>query len=276
MGQLRPVVPPRKVAQRVVSLRINPWAREVTEPRAFHIRGRTAKRWRLCGFAERYPCSLSYLCEGRFVAVHPLKAGSALFRIQPAEAEVCSDKKGTVAPADRQDPAAVRPVANAPVPQGPPRRTSLSNVVGTVSQGVGRWRCAGVSLCPLRHLLPPQTCWPSHQHDSGCRTLPPILAGIIVQIASQATAGGCPGRPWEKNLCPLPPYSSVLGGQKRRYPACRYRSKGCVSHGVRRACRLQGGPGPMHFASRYKAAGGSCFRSRANALSRSNGFIFER
>ena len=156
--------------------------------------------------------------------------------------------EGTVAPVRVVKTQPIRPVANAPVPQGRPADQPV-NVVGTVSQN-GRVGAAPAAATPAAAPQPVEVA-------SAPATAAPAAnpGGYYVQIASQPTVEGAQAS-WQtlSNR-----YSSVLGGRGVDIQRADIPGKG-VFHRVRVPAGTRDQANAL--CSRYKAAGGSCFVSR--------------
>ena len=149
----------------------------------------------------------------------------------------------------------IRPVANAPIPQGRPADQPV-NVVGTVTQA------GNVAAAPAPTAAPAQPVEVATAPAAAAPAAPAAAApaaanpgGYYVQIASQPSAEGAQAS-WQ-TLSGR--YSSVLGGRSVDIQRADIPGKG-VFHRV----RVPGGTRDQANAlcSRYKAAGGSCFVSR--------------
>lgn len=162
----------------------------------------------------------------------------------PADQTAAADPQAantTIAPVRVVTTSPIRPVANAPVPEGRPAEQPV-NVVGTVTQG------GNVAATPAPAAPPPQPV------DLASA---PVAnpGGYYVQIASQPTAEGAQAS-W-RTLSNR--YSDVLGGHSVDIQRADIAGKG-VFHRVRVAAGSREQANAL--CSSYKAAGGSCFVSR--------------
>lgn len=242
-----PVVSPRKVRTMIVKPDGSIVAREVSEPEA--------------SAPEAAPQTLAAAAPEPAPSVEPGQAPEAV-AAQPSAETVVSEPEqaagtdvaateGTVAPVRVVTTQLIRPVANAPVPQGRPADQPV-NVVGTVSQE-GR-----VGAAPAAPAVPaaPAAAEPVAVASAPATAAPAANpGGYYVQIASQPTAEGAQAS-W-RTLSSR--YSSVLGGLGVDIQRADIPGKG-VFHRV----RIPAGSRDQANAlcSRYKAAGGSCFVSR--------------
>lgn len=245
-----PVVSPRKVRTMIVKPDGSIVAREVSEPEA--------------SAPEPAPQTLAAAAPEPAPSVEAAEAPEAVAPQPPAETAVSEPEQaegtdvaateGTVAPVRVVTTQLIRPVANAPVPQGRPADQPV-NVVGTVSQE-GR-----VGAAPAAPAVPAATAAPAAAEPVAVASAPAAAApaanpgGYYVQIASQPTAEGAQAS-W-RTLSSR--YSSVLGGLGVDIQRADIPGKG-VFHRVRIPAGTRDQANAL--CSRYKAAGGSCFVSR--------------
>jgi hypothetical protein len=246
-GAAAPVVSPRKVRTMIVKPDGSIVAREVPEPEA--------------SAPEPAPQTLAAASPEPAPASEPVQAPQLAEQqpaaeTAPAEPELApgtdvAATEGTVAPVRVVKTQQIRPVNNAPVPQGRPADQPV-NVVGTVSQE-GR-----VGAAPAAPALP---ATPAAAEPVAVASAPAAAApaanpgGYYVQIASQPTAEGAQAS-W-RTLSGR--YSSVLGGFGVDIQRADIPGKG-VFHRVRVPAGSRDQANAL--CTRYKAAGGSCFVSR--------------
>lgn len=242
-----PVVSPRKVRTMIVKPDGSIVAREVPEPEA--SAPEAAPQTLAAATPEPVP---SVEAEQAPEAVAPAPSAEiAVSEPEQASGTEVAATEGTVAPVRVVKTQPIRPVTNAPVPQGRPADQPV-NVVGTVSQG-GR-----VGAAPAAPAVPAA---PAPAEPVAVASAPAAAApvanpgGYFVQIASQPTVEGAQAS-W-RTLSSR--YSSVLGGLSVDIQRADIPGKG-VFHRV----RIPAGSRDQANAlcSRYKAAGGSCFVSR--------------
>lgn len=241
-----PVVSPRKVRTMIVKPDGSIVAREVSEPEA--SAPEATPQTLVAAAPETAPAAEAAQTPGA-VETQPTEIAAS----EPAQASPTdiAATEGTVAPVRVVKTQPIRPVTNAPVPQGRPADQPV-NVVGTVSQG-GR-----VGAAPD---APAAAATPAAPEPVAVASAPAAAApaanpgGYYVQIASQPTAEGAQAS-W-RTLSSR--YSSVLGGLGVDIQRADIPGKG-VFHRV----RIPAGSRDQANAlcSRYKAAGGSCFVSR--------------
>lgn len=140
----------------------------------------------------------------------------------------------------------IRPVSNAPVPQGRPADQPVT-VVGRVNQA------GNVAPAPAAPALPAQATEVAAAPVAAAPAANP--GGYYVQIASQPTAEGAQAS-WQalSNR-----YSNVIGGRGVDIQRADIPGKG-VFHRVRIPAGTRDEANAL--CSRYKSAGGSCFVSR--------------
>ena len=246
-GAAAPVVSPRKVRTMIVKPDGSIVAREVAEPEtdaaAPAAPVQTLASAQTPSEAQAQPLQSAESAEQ--AAAH---AVTPPVEDQPADTEAAATE-GTVAPVRVVTTQQIRPVANAPVPQGRPADQPV-NVVGTVTQGgtVGAAPAASAAPQPVEVASAPAAAAPAAA---------PVAnpGGYYVQIASQPTVEGAQSS-W-RTLSSR--YSSVLGGQTVDIQRADIPGKG-VFHRVRVPAGSRDQANAL--CSRYKAAGGSCFVSR--------------
>lgn len=163
---------------------------------------------------------------------------------EPADRTAAADPQtadATVAPVRVVTTSQIRPLANAPVPEGRPADQPV-NVVGTVTQG------GNLAATPAPAAAPPQPV------DLASA---PVAnpGGYYMQIASQPTEEGAQAS-W-RTLSGR--YANVLGGRGVDIQRAEIAGKG-VFHRVRVPAGTRDQANAL--CSSYKAAGGSCFVSR--------------
>ena len=161
--------------------------------------------------------------------------------------------EGALAPVRVVKTQPIRPVANAPVPQGRPADQPV-DVIGTVSQQGTVAVAPSVPVAPA----PAEAAQPVAVASAPAAAAAAPVAnpgGYFVQIASQPTAEGAQAS-W-RTLSSR--YSSVLGGLGVDIQQADIPGKG-VFHRVRVPAGTKDQANAL--CSRYKAAGGSCFVSR--------------
>lgn len=251
-----PVVSPRKVRTMIVKPDGSIVAREVAEPEADASVEVTEQN--TASAQEQVQVGAQTQSDTQ---AQPLQSPEPVTQVsadddttagdQQADTEAASTE-GTVAPVRVVTTQQIRPVANAPVPQGRPADQPV-NVVGTVTQGgtVGAAPAAPATPQPVAVASAPAAAAPAPAAAA------PVAnpGGYYVQIASQPTVEGAQSS-W-RTLSSR--YSSVLGGQSVDIQRADIPGKG-VFHRV----RVPAGSRDQATAlcSRYKAAGGSCFVSR--------------
>ncbi|SOE08397.1 sporulation related protein [Hoeflea halophila] len=240
-----PVVSPRKVRTMIVKPDGSIVAREVSEPET----DASAAPAETPDVAQSPP-------EGQaqpLLSPAPVEQVDAAEVAPPVEDEPANTEaaasEGTVAPVRVVTTQQIRPVANAPVPQGRPADQPV-NVVGTVTQG------GTVNAAPAVTATP-QPVEVASAPAAAAPAAAPVAnpGGYYVQIASQPTVEGARSS-WQtlSNR-----YSSVLGGQSVDIQRADIPGKG-VFHRVRVPAGNRDQANAL--CSRYKAAGGSCFVSR--------------
>ncbi|MEM5472669.1 SPOR domain-containing protein [Hoeflea sp. AS60] len=246
-GLPAPVVSPRKVRTMIVKPDGSIVAREISEPEV-STAGDTPQT-----LAAASPESAATSDTAQVLEPAQETPSEAAAPVQePAVGTDIAATDGTVAPVRVVKTQPIRPVANAPVPQGRPADQPV-NVVGTVSQA-GR-----VGAAPAAAEAVPAT--PAAPQPVAVASAPAAAApvanpgGYYVQIASQPTAEGAQSS-W-RTLSNR--YSSVLGGQSVDIQRADIPGKG-VFHRVRVPAGSRDQANAL--CSRYKSAGGSCFVSR--------------
>ncbi|MCC0035904.1 MAG: SPOR domain-containing protein [Hoeflea sp.] len=241
-----PVVSPRKVRTMIVKPDGSIVAREVPEP---EVSAPEAIPQTLVAAAPETAPDAEAAQTPETVEQQP--AGTAASEPEQAAPTDVAATEGTVAPVRVVKTQPIRPVTNAPVPQGRPADQPV-NVVGTVSQG-GR-----VGAAPAAPAVPaaPAAAEPVAVASAPAAAAPAANpGGYYVQIASQPTAEGAQAS-W-RTLSDR--YSSVLGGLGVDIQRADIPGKG-VFHRVRIPAGTRDQANAL--CSRYKAAGGSCFVSR--------------
>lgn len=242
-GTAAPVVSPRKVRTMIVKPDGSIVAREVAAPQA-EVSENSAQT---LAAAEPQTDSPASLLQNPDAAEEPTAAEPA----EPAENQTAPTEtaveQGTVAPVRVVQTQPIRPVANAPVPEGRPADQPV-NVIGTVTQG-GRVGAAPAAQQPTEVASAPAAAAPA--------AAAPVAnpGGYYMQIASQPTVEGAQSS-W-RTLSSR--YSSVLGGKSVDIQRADIPGKG-VFHRVRVPAGSRDEANSL--CSRYKAAGGSCFVSR--------------
>lgn len=245
-----PVVSPRKVRTMIVKPDGSIVAREVSAP---EVSAPEAAPQTLVAAAPETTPVAEAAQTPETVEQQPSAETAASEPEQPSGTDVAATE-GTVAPVRVVRTQPIRPVTNAPVPQGRPADQPV-NVVGTVSQG-GR-----VGAAPAAPAVPAAPAAPAAAEPVAVASAPAAAApaanpgGYYVQIASQPTAEGAQAS-W-RTLSSR--YSSVLGGLGVDIQRADIPGKG-VFHRVRVPAGTRDQANAL--CSRYKAAGGSCFVSR--------------
>lgn len=257
-GAPAPVVSPRKVRTMIVKPDGSIVAREVSEPET------TAPQT-----SEAAPQALAAASSQDAAAAVPVAGGEAAETAASTETQAESQEQaaatetpateGTLAPVRVVTTQPIRPVANAPVPQGRPADQPV-NVVGTVSQA-GRVGAAPATTTAPTATAAPVAPAPVAPAPVEVASAPQAAApaanpgGYYVQIASQPTVEGAQAS-WQtlSNR-----YSSVLGGRGVDIQRADIPGKG-VFHRVRVPAGTRDQANAL--CTRYKAAGGSCFVSR--------------
>ena len=160
--------------------------------------------------------------------------------------------EGSIAPVRVVKTQQIRPVANAPVPQGRPADQPV-NVVGTVTQAGTVAAAPAASQAPAA--APAAPAQPVEVASAATAPAAANPGGYYVQIASQPTEEGAQAS-W-RTLSGR--YSSVLGGLSVDIQRADIPGKG-IFHRVRVPAGTRDQANAL--CSRYKAAGGSCFVSR--------------
>ncbi|WP_339759939.1 SPOR domain-containing protein [uncultured Hoeflea sp.] len=250
-GAVAPVISPRKVRTMIVKPDGSIVAREVVEPEAAAAVEEAPQTPVSAEPAIDTPAQVAQSAEP---VAEPTAAPVEPVEEQP-EVAGTPVTEGTIAPVRVVTTQPIRPVANAPVPQGRPADQPV-NVVGTVTQA-GRVDAApAVSAAPAA----PQPVAVASAPVAAAPAAPaaaPVAnpGGYYVQIASQPTVEGAQSS-W-RTLSSR--YSSVLGGQSVDIQRADIPGKG-VFHRVRVPAGSKDQANAL--CSRYKAAGGSCFVSR--------------
>jgi hypothetical protein len=254
-GAPAPVVSPRKVRTMIVKPDGSIVAREVAEPETAAPES-----------SEAAPQALAAASLQDDAAAGPVAGGEAAETAASTETQAESQEEvgaseapaaeGTLAPVRVVTTQPIRPVANAPVPQGRPADQPV-NVVGTVSQAGRVGAAPATTTAPAAPVTPaPATSAPVEVASAPQAAAPAANpGGYYVQIASQPTVEGAQAS-WQtlSNR-----YSSVLGGRGVDIQRADIPGKG-VFHRVRVPAGTREQANAL--CSRYKAAGGSCFVSR--------------
>ncbi|WP_417415630.1 SPOR domain-containing protein [Hoeflea sp.] len=245
-GTAAPVVSPRKVRTMIVKPDGSIVAREAATPEV--------------PVSAETPQTLAAASPEASTTAQPAQAPEPFVRRSVETANPVQDQpessenpatEGTVAPVRIVKTQPIRPVANAPVPQGRPADQPV-NVVGTVGQD-GR---VGAAPAAPAASAAPATSQPVEVASAPAAAAPAANpGGYYVQIASQPTAEGAQAS-W-RTLSNR--YSSVLGGLSVDIQRADIPGKG-VFHRVRVPAGTRDQANAL--CSRYKAAGGSCFVSR--------------
>jgi len=245
-GATAPVVAPRKVRTMIVKPDGSIVARE--EPVA--VPSATGEQPQTLASAASQIVSPVEPASGSEAVEQPVSE-AAVTPVENALDTEVSSSDGTLAPVRVVKTQPIRPVSNAPVPQGRPADQPV-NVIGTVSQGGRVGAAPAASAVPATPAAPQPVAVASAPAAAAPAANP---GGYYVQIASQPTAEGAQSS-WNtlSNR-----YSSVLGGL-----SVDIQRADIVGKGVFHRVKVPAGSKDQANAlcSRYKAAGGSCFVSR--------------
>lgn len=246
-GAAAPVISPRKVRTMIVKPDGSIVAREAVEPET----AVSVETPQTPASLEPAIDTTAQVAQSAAPVAKPMEAAVEPVEEQP-EVAGTPVTEGTIAPVRVVTTQPIRPVANAPVPQGRPADQPV-NVVGTVTQA-GR-----VDTAPVASAAPaaPQPVAVASAPVAAAPAAAPVAnpGGYYVQIASQPTVEGAQSS-W-RTLSNR--YSSVLGGQSVDIQRADIPGKG-VFHRVRVPAGTRDQANAL--CSRYKAAGGSCFVSR--------------
>jgi hypothetical protein len=257
-GAPAPVVSPRKVRTMIVKPDGSIVAREVSEPETVAPQTSEAAPQALAAASSQDAAAAGPVADGEAAETAASTQTQAGSQDQAAATETPA-AEGTLAPVRVVTTQPIRPVANAPVPQGRPADQPV-NVVGTVSQAGRVGAAPATTTAPTATAAPvapaPVTPAPVEVASAPQAAAPAANpGGYYVQIASQPTVEGAQAS-WQtlSNR-----YSSVLGGRGVDIQRADIPGKG-VFHRVRVPAGTRDQANAL--CTRYKAAGGSCFVSR--------------
>ncbi|AKI00476.1 sporulation related protein [Hoeflea sp. IMCC20628] len=241
-----PVVSPRKVRTMIVKPDGSIVAREDPEPQPLATETAAVEAEQtIVDTPEPKVPTMQVLQPDAVVAEVPATEPSAAALSATAGEEIANT---SIAPVRVVTTQQIRPVSNAPVPQGRPADQPV-NVVGTVTQG------GNVAAAPE---ATPATAPAQPQQVAAAPAAAAPAAnpgGYYMQIASQPSAEGAQAS-WN-TLSKR--YNSVLGGLSVDIQRADITGKG-VFHRVRVPAGTKDQANAL--CSRYKSAGGSCFVSR--------------